>query len=145
MVGSGPHQTSPHQAKSANVVSKMSFSILNVKEIVKTIKKAMCIPSTRMEAIFEGKETYPMRETIIKPCNKRLMIWRSNSVEHNRNDPLPALMSPSMMNKDTIYKQRSRTPPSESFSCEEEHLHQRKRRSPSHREVETDVMKKALS
>ena len=27
--------------------------------------------------------------------------------------------------KDTIYKQRSRTPPSEFFSCEEEHIHKR--------------------
>ena len=55
-------------------VSKTSFSILNAKEIVKTIKKAVCIPSTLMEVVFEGKETYPMRETMIKPCNKKLMI-----------------------------------------------------------------------
>ena len=55
-------------------VSKMNFSISNVKEIVKTIKKAVCIPSTRMEAVFKEKETYPKRETMIKPCNKRLMI-----------------------------------------------------------------------
>ena len=47
--------------------------------------------------------------------------------------------------EDTIYKQRSRTPPSESFSCEEEHLHKRKRRSPSRRRVGTNVMKKVLS
>ena len=47
--------------------------------------------------------------------------------------------------EDTIYRQRSRTPPSESFSCEDEHLHKRKCRSPSHRGVGTDVMKKALS
>ena len=45
----------------------------------------------------------------------------------------------------TSYRQRSRTPPSESFSCEEEHLHKRKRRSPSRRGVGTNVMKKALS
>ena len=55
-------------------VNKMSFSILNVKEIVKTIKKAVCISSTRMEVVFEGKVTYPTRETMIKPCNERLMI-----------------------------------------------------------------------
>ena len=55
-------------------VNKISFSILNVKEIVKTIKKAVCIPSTRMEAVFEGKVTYLTRETMIKPCNERLMI-----------------------------------------------------------------------
>ena len=47
--------------------------------------------------------------------------------------------------EDTIYRQQSRTPPSESFSCEEEHLHQRKHRSPSRKGVETDVMKKVLS
>ena len=47
--------------------------------------------------------------------------------------------------EDTIYRQRSRTPPSESFSCEEEHLHKRKRRSPSRRRVGTNVMKKVLS
>ena len=44
-----------------------------------------------------------------------------------------------------MYRQRSRTPPSESFSCEDEHFHQRKRRSPSHKGVGNDVMKKALS
>ena len=47
--------------------------------------------------------------------------------------------------EDTSYKQRSGTPPNESFSCEEEHLHKRKRRSPSGRGVGTNVTKKALS
>ena len=49
------------------------------------------------------------------------------------------------MMKRILYRQRSRTPPSESFSCEEEHLHQRKRRSPSRKGVGTDIMKKALN
>ena len=47
--------------------------------------------------------------------------------------------------EDTIYRQWSRTPPNESFSCEEEHLHQRKCRSPSRKGVGNAVMKKALS
>ena len=47
--------------------------------------------------------------------------------------------------EDTIYKQQSKTPPSESFSCEEEHLHKRNRRSLSRRGVGTNVMKKVLS
>ena len=47
--------------------------------------------------------------------------------------------------EDTSYRQRSGTPPSGSFSCEEEHLHKRRRRSPSGRGVGTNVMKKALS
>ena len=47
--------------------------------------------------------------------------------------------------EDTIYRQRSRTPPSESFSCEEERLYKRKHSSPSCKGVGTDVMKKVLS
>ena len=47
--------------------------------------------------------------------------------------------------EDTVYRQRFKTPPSESFSCEDEHFHQRKRKSPSHKGLENDVMKKALS
>ena len=47
--------------------------------------------------------------------------------------------------EDASYKQRSGTPPSESFSCEEEHPHKRRCKSPSGRGVRTNVMKKALS
>ena len=43
------------------------------------------------------------------------------------------------------YRKRSKTPPSESYSCEEEHSCKRRRRSPSGRGAGTNVMKKALS
>ena len=76
----------------------MSSSILNVKEIRKTIKKVVYIPSMQVEAVFE-EATSPTSEMIIKPCNEKLMTLRSNSVEHNRGDPLPALMSLSMMKR----------------------------------------------
>ena len=54
-------------------INKMSSSILNVKEIGKTIKKAVYIPSTRMEAVFKRKVTYFTSKMMIKPCNERLM------------------------------------------------------------------------
>ena len=47
--------------------------------------------------------------------------------------------------EDASYRQRSGTPPSESFSYKEEHPHKRRHRSPSGRGVGTNVMKKALS
>ena len=47
--------------------------------------------------------------------------------------------------KDTIYRQRSRTPSSKSFSYKDEYFHQRKRKSPSRKGVGNDVMKKVLS
>ena len=46
---------------------------------------------------------------------------------------------------DASYRKHSKTPPSESYSCEEEHSCKRRRRSPSWRGVGTNVMKKVLS
>ena len=46
---------------------------------------------------------------------------------------------------DASYRQRSGTPPNESYSCEEEYSCKRWQRSPSGRGVGTNVMKKALS
>ena len=43
------------------------------------------------------------------------------------------------------YRQRSRTPPSESFSYDEEYHHRRKYKSPSHKSLGNDAMNKALS
>ena len=47
--------------------------------------------------------------------------------------------------EDISYRQQLGTPPSESFSCEKEHLHKRRHRSPFGKGVGTNVMKKALS
>ena len=55
-------------------INRMISSTLNVKEIGRTIKKAVYIPSTQVEAVFEGNVTYPISKMIIKTCNERLMI-----------------------------------------------------------------------
>ena len=47
--------------------------------------------------------------------------------------------------EDVSYRQRLGTPPSESYSCKEEHSHKRSRRNPSRRGAGTNVVKKALS
>ena len=51
----------------------MISSIVNVKEIEKTIKKAVYIQPIQVEAVFEGEATSPTGEMIIRPCNERLM------------------------------------------------------------------------
>ena len=40
-----------------------------------------------------------MSKVMKKPCNERLMIWKSNFDRQNRSGPLPALMSLPMMKK----------------------------------------------
>ena len=47
--------------------------------------------------------------------------------------------------EDTSYRQRSRTPPSESFSYEVEHQHKRRYKSPTRRGLGNDVIRKALN
>ena len=46
---------------------------------------------------------------------------------------------------DVMYKRRSRTPPSETFSGDEEYRHKRKNKSPTHKGLENNAMNEALS
>ena len=77
MAGSGPHQTSPQQAESANVRQQDEFLNLERERDrenyqVENYQVAVYILSMQVEAIFEGEATSPMSEMIIKPCNERL-------------------------------------------------------------------------
>jgi len=65
---------------------------------------------------------------------------------HNENDLPPHLIPPlSDDEKDNGYRRRSRTPPSESFSYEEEHHRERRCKSPIHKGLRNDAMRKALN
>ena len=46
---------------------------------------------------------------------------------------------------DATYRWRSRTPPNETFSCDEEYRHRRKNRSPPHKGLGNNAMNEALS
>ena len=140
MVGS-----SPHQAESANVQQPDDFLELERKRDKENYQEGS-LHTIHMGGIgfqrkghvsYERDNDKTMQREIddLKKQLRRAQQKRSlSSSDVSFNDE-----------EDTIYKQRSRTLPSESFSCEEEHLHQRKRRSPSHKGVGTDVIKKALS
>ena len=84
----------------------------------------------------QGDEKAMQRE--INDLKKRLR-------RAQRKQSPPSFDVSSNEEEDTSYRQRSGTLPNEFFSCEEEYLHKRKRRSPSRRGVGTNVMKKVLS
>ena len=46
---------------------------------------------------------------------------------------------------DTMYRRRSRTPPSETFSDDEEYSHKRKNKSPTHKGLVNNAMNEVLS
>ena len=62
--------------------------------------------------------------------------------QRRRSHPNPNL--PSDDESDDDYRQGSRTPPSETFSHEEEHYQRRKHKSPSLRGLGHDAMSRAL-
>ena len=145
MVGSGPHQTSQHQAKSANVRQQDEFLNLECERdrenyqggsvhIVYTggsgFRRKGHVAHEQGDDKVMQQEIDDLKEQLRRAQQKQ----SSSNSDVSSNDE-----------EDTIYRQRSRTPPSESFSCEEEHLHRRKHRSLSRKGVGTDVMKKALN
>ena len=145
MVGSVPHQTSSHHVESANVCQQDELHNLeHEKDLDNYQEGSLQMLHTggsgfqrKGRAVHEqGDEKAMQREIDDLKRQLRRAQWKQSppSSDVSSNDE-----------KDTIYRQRSRTPPSESFSCEKEHFHKRKRRSPSRRGVGTDVMKKALS
>ena len=145
MAGSGPHQTSPHHAKSANV--RQLYELHNLereKDLDNYQEGSLQMLHTggtgfrrKGHAVHEqGDEKAMQRE--IDDLKRQLRRAQQKQSPSNSNVS-------SNDEEDTIYRQQSRTPPSESFSYKEEHLHKRKRRSPSRRGVGTDVMKKVLS
>ena len=145
MAGSGPHQTSLHQAESANVRQQDEFLNFererdreNYQEgSMHTIHTGRSNFRRKCHVAHEQGDEKAMQQEIDdlkKQLRQAKQKWSPSSSNVSSNDE-----------EDTIYRQRSRTPPSESFSCEEEHIHQKKGRSPSHKGVGTDVMKKALS
>ena len=145
MAGSGPHQTSPYQAESTNVRQQDEFLNLEREKGLENYQEGSLHTvhtdgsgyRRKGHAAHEQGDEKAMQQKIddLKKQLRRAQQKRSpSSSDVSSNDE-----------EDTIYRQRSRTPPSKSFSCEEEHLHKRKRRSPSRKGVGTDVMKRALS
>ena len=145
MAGSGPHQTSSHQAESANVHQQDDFLNLKCERDRENYQEGSVHTTHTSGSRFQmrnhishGRDDNKAMQREIDDLKRQLhwaqQKWSPSSSDVFSNDE-----------ENTIYRQRSRTPPSESFSYDEECLHWRRRRSPSHKGVGTDVMKKTLS
>ena len=143
--GSSPHQTSPHQAESANVRQQDEFLNLECERDRKNYQEGSVHTVHTGGNGFRRKGHVSHEQGNEKAMQREIDDLKKQLQRAQQKRSLSSSDVSSIDEEDTIYRQRSRTPPSESFSCEEEHLHQRKRRSPSCKGVGTDVMKKALS
>ena len=145
MAGLGPHQTSPHHAESANVRQQDELHNLEREKDLDNYQEGNLQTLHTGGSGFRRKGCAVHKQGDEKAMQREIDDLKRQLHRAQRKQSPPSSDVSSNDEKDTIYKQRSRTPPSESFSYEEEHLHKRKCRSPSRKGVETDVMKKTLS
>ena len=145
MAGLGPHQTSPHHAESANVRQQDELHDLEREKDLDNHQEGS------LQILHTGGSGYRRKGHAVheqgdeKVMQRQIDDLKKQLRRAQQKQSPPSSDVSSNDEKDTSYRQRLRTPPSESFSCEEEHLHKRKRRSPSNRGVGTDIIKKALS
>ena len=145
MAGLDPHQTSPHQAESANIRQQDEFLNLERQRDQENYQKGSMHTVHTDGSGFQRKGHAAHEQGDEKAMQREIDdLKKQLHQEKQKRSPFSSDVS-SNDEDDTTYKQRSRTPPNESFSCEEKYLHQRKRRSPSRKGIGNVVMKKALS
>ena len=130
MAGSGPHQISPHHVESANVHQQGELHDLEHEKDMDNQQKGS------LQTFHTGGSGYRRRGHAIHEQGDEKVMQREIDDLKKRFRRAQRKQSPSSSDvssndeEDTSYRQRSRTPLSESFSCEEEHRHKRRRRSP---------------
>ena len=145
MTRSGPHQTSPHLAESANVRQQDEFLNLECERDRENYQEGSVHTVHTGGSGFRRKGHVAHKQGNEKAMQREIDDLKKQLRRAQQKRSLSSSDVSSNDEEDTMYRQWSRSPPNESFFCEEKHLHQRKCRSPSRKGVRTDVMKKALS
>ena len=133
MARSGPHQTSPHHAESANV--HQQGELLNLEHGTDIDNQQ----EGSLQTLHIGGSGYRRRSHLIheqadeKALQREIDDLKKKLRRAQRKQTPSSSDVSSNDDENASYRQRSGTPPSESYSCEEEHSRKRKRRSPSGR------------
>ena len=145
MVGSGPQQTSPPHAESVNVNQQGELHNLEQENHVDNQRES----SSR--TIHGGRSGYRRRSHLVQEhadeegLQRQIENLKKKLRWAQRNQtPSSSNVSSNDEGEDS-YEECSETPPSESYSYEDEHYHKRRRKGSSRKGVGTKVMKKALS
>ena len=145
ITGSGPYQTSLHQVELANILQQDELLNLEHQRDRKDYQEGSMHDVHTDESGFRRKSHAAHEQGDEKAMQREIDDLKKQLRRAKQKQYPSSSYVSSNDEEDTVYRQRSITPPSEFFSCEDEHFHQRKRRSPSHKGVGNDIMKKALS
>ena len=145
MAGLGPHQISPPHAESTNIHQQGELYNLEHGNHMDNQQEGS---SQTLHAGGSGyrRKSHLVHEQADEKDLQREIDDLKKKVRRAQRKQTPSSSDVSS-NDDggASYRDRSETPPSESYSYEEERSRKRRRKSPSGRGVGTNVMKKALS
>ena len=123
----------------------MTFSILNVKEIGKKYQEGNVHTTYISKSHSRGGSHISQRQNDNKVMQRKIDDLKKKLRRAQRKQSPSSSYVSSNDEEDVSYRWRSRTLPSESFSCDEERHHQRKYKSSPHKEVANDIMSKVLN
>ena len=145
MAGSGPYQTSPPHAELANTHRQSELHNLEHGNHMDNQQEGS-LQTLHADGSGYRRRSYLVYEQADEKDLQREIDYLKKKLHRAQRKQTPSSSDVSFNDdRDASYRKRSETPPSESYSCEEEHSRKRKRRSPSGRGVGTNVMKKALN
>ena len=137
----GPHQgnINPHQAESGGF--QCNNSVVNPQQRGDHEGSVQTTHTSKSQSrgkshVSHAKNERDMQREIDELKKKLRRAWRKRSSP----DSEPS----SEETDDATYRRRSRTPPSETFSSEEEYSHKCKNRSPTHKSLWNNAMNEAL-
>ena len=135
MAGSGPYQTSLHHAESVNIRQQDELHDLKREKDLDNYQEGSLQMLHIGGSSFQRKGLVMHEQGDEKAMQRKIDELKRQLRRAQQKQSPPSSDVFSNDEEDTIYRQQSRTPPSESFSFEKKHLHKRKRRSPSRRGV----------
>ena len=126
MAGLGPHQTSPHYAESANVHQQGKLHDLEHRNNIDNQHEGS------LQTLHTGGSGYRRRSHLVHEQVDEKDLQREIDDLKKRLRRAQRKQTPSNSDvsfnddEDASYKKRLETPPSESYSCEEEHSRKRR-------------------
>ena len=128
MAGSGPHQTSPHHAESANIHQQGELHDLEHGNHMDNQQEGS------LQTFHTGGSGYRRRSHLVheqadeKDLQREIDDLKKKLHRAQRKQTPSSSDVSSNDDGNASYRKRSETPPSESYSCEEEHSRKRRRR-----------------
>ena len=137
MEGSGPHQTRHADSQQQN-----NFLNLQQEKNQDKQREGSVNTSHMSRSRSKGKDHASHKQNDCKALQQEIDDLKKKLSRAKRKRP--SLDSDTSSEEDNEYRQRSRTPPSETFSYEEEQPRKRGHKSPSYQGLANDAMSKAL-